>query len=108
MRFILSIPAAGGCGSGFCLRAPEPFVKTDAAEAGLPYRHERELLDPAAKVKRFGVAHDLTRVTDRLEIARDDFVERCSLRSSNLEDAISRRSDCHIGNRSSNVVRGDR
>ena len=44
------------------------------AEARLAQRHERALLDPAAKVSGLGVAHDLTRVADRLQIAGDDFV----------------------------------
>src|SRR5689334_6891868 len=35
-------------------------------------------LDPAAPVSGLGVAHDLTRVADRLQIAGDDFLERCS------------------------------
>src|SRR5215468_12530694 len=65
-------------GSGRCLRAAEPFVETDAAEARFAQRHQRAFLDPAAEVSGLGVAHDLTRVTDRLQIAGDDFVERCS------------------------------
>jgi hypothetical protein len=53
------------------------------------------------------VTHDLTRVADRLQIAGDDFVERCSLRAGNLDDAVSRRPQCHIGDDGSNVVRRD-
>jgi len=37
-----------------------------------------------------GLAHDLTRVTDRLEIAGDDFVERRSFWAGDLDDAASR------------------
>src|SRR5262245_25223281 len=88
-----------------CLRAAEPFVETDAAEARLAQRHERVLLDPAAEVSSLGVAHDLTRVADRLQIAGDDFVERCSLRAGDLDDAVARRRERHIGNDGSNVVR---
>jgi hypothetical protein len=39
---------------------------------------ERVLLDPAAEVSGLGVAHDLTRLADRLQVAGDDFVERRS------------------------------
>jgi hypothetical protein len=46
------------------------------AEASFAQRHERALLDPAAPVSGRGVAHDLTRVADRLQIAGDDFVKR--------------------------------
>src|SRR3954451_1510366 len=45
----------GACGSGPYLRAAEPFVETDAAEARLAQRHERALLDPAAPVSGLGV-----------------------------------------------------
>src|SRR5213078_1622067 len=69
----------------------EPFVETDAAEARLAQRHERVLLDPAAEISGLGVAHDLTRVADRLQIAGDDFVERRSFRAGDLDDAVSRR-----------------
>jgi hypothetical protein len=54
------------------------------AEARLAQRHKRVLLDPAAEVSGLGVAHDLTRVADRLQIADDDFVERRSFRGSDL------------------------
>jgi hypothetical protein len=50
-------------------------------------RHERALLDPAAPVSGLGVAHDLTRVADRLQIAGDDFVEPGSFRAGDLDDA---------------------
>jgi hypothetical protein len=36
------------------------------------------LLDPAAEVLGLGVAHHLSRIADRLQIARDDFVKRRS------------------------------
>jgi hypothetical protein len=94
-------------GSGCCLRAAEPFVETDAAEARLGQRHERVLLDPAAEVSGLEVAHDHTRVADRLQIAGDDFVERRSFRAGDLDDAVSRRRERHIGNDGSNVVRRD-
>src|SRR5213082_2801632 len=50
---------------------------------------------------------DLTRVADRLQIAGDDFVERRSFRAGDLDDAVSRRRERHIGDDSSNVVRRD-
>ena len=65
------------------------------------------LLDPTAPVSGLGVAHDLTRVTDRLQIARDDFVEWCSFRAGDLDDAVSRRRERHIGNVGSNIIRRD-
>ena len=48
------------------------------AEARFAQQHQRALLDPAAPVSGFGVAHDLARVADHLQIAGDDFVERRS------------------------------
>ena len=77
------------------------------AEARFAQRHERALLDPAAPVSGLGVSQDLTRVADRLQIAGDDFVERCSFRAGDLDDAISRRRDRHLGDDSSNVIRRD-
>src|SRR5262249_48309961 len=94
-------------GSGFCLRTAQPFVETDAAEARFTQRHERALLDPSAEISGFGVAHDLTRVADCLQVAADDFVERRSFRAGDLDDAVSRRRERHIGNGGSNVVRRD-
>ena len=89
------------------LRAAEPFVEADAAEARLAQRHERVLLDPAAAVSGLGVPHDLARVADRLEIAGDDLVERRSFRAGDLDDAVARRRERHIGNEAGNVVRRD-
>src|SRR5919198_3342085 len=108
MRFMGPYLSGGGCGSGFCLCAGEPFVESDAAEARLAQRHQRVLLDAAAEVSGFGVAHDLTRVADRLQIAGDDFVERRSFWAGDLDDTASRRRERHIGNDGSNVVRRDR
>src|SRR5262245_17457344 len=59
-------------GSGFCLRAAEPFVETDVAQAHIPQWHQRALLNAAAEVSGLGVTHDHTRVTERLQIAGDD------------------------------------
>src|SRR5207244_11815281 len=84
-----------------------PFGDTEAAEARFAHRHEGELLYPAAEVSALGVAHDLTRVADRLQIAGHDFVERRSLRAGDLDDAVSRRRERHIGNDGGNVVRRD-
>src|SRR5262245_30243771 len=95
-------------GSGCCPWATEPFVQTDAAEARLAQRHERVLFDPAAVVSGLGVAHDLTRVADRFQIAGDNFVEGRSVRAGDLDDAVSRRRERHIGNDGGNVVRRDR
>jgi hypothetical protein len=64
-------------------------------------------LDPATEVSGLAVARDLTRVADRLQIAGDDFVERCSFRTGDLDDAASRRRERDIGNDGSNVVSRD-
>src|SRR6266446_7997603 len=102
-----TVPSALRAGSGACLCAAEPFVETDAAEARLAQRHERVLLDPAAVVAGLGVTHDRTRVADRLQIAGDDFAEGCSFRAGDLDDAVSRRRERHIGDDGSHVVRRD-
>src|SRR5262249_26144923 len=91
-------------GSGRCLRAAEPFVETNAPEARLAQRHERALLDPAAVISGFGIAHDHTRIANGLQIAGDNFVERCSFRASDLDDAVPRRRDHHFGNSGGNVL----
>jgi hypothetical protein len=80
---------------------------TDAAEARVAQRHERALLDPATGIGP-RVTHDLARLGDRLQIAVDDFVERCSFRAGDLDDVVSRRCERHIGDHGSNVVRSDR
>jgi hypothetical protein len=85
----------------------EPFVEADAAEARFAKRHERALLDPAAPISGRGVAHDLTRVADGLQIAGDDFVAGRSFRAGDLEDAPLRRGERHLGDAGSNVVRRD-
>ena len=77
------------------------------AAARFAQRHERELLDPAAPVSGLGVAHDLTRVADRLQIAGDDFVERGSFRAGDLDNAVARRRERHLGDDGGNVVRRD-
>src|SRR6516165_10320794 len=77
------------------------------AEARLAQRHERALLDPAAEVSGLGVAHDLTWVADRLQIAGDDFVEGRPFRAGDLDEAVARRRERHRGNDSSNIVRRD-
>ena len=50
---------------------------------------------------------DLTRVADRLQIAGDDFVEWRSFRAGDLDDAVSRRRERHIGDDGRHVVRRD-
>jgi hypothetical protein len=77
------------------------------AEARFAQRHERVLFDPATEVPGLGVAHHLAWVADRLQIAGDDFVERCSFRAGDLDDAASRRREGRIGNGGSDVVRRD-
>src|SRR5262249_17276307 len=62
---------------------------------------------PPPEVSGLGVAHDLTRVADRLQIAGNEFVERRSFRAGDLDDTVSRRRERHIGNDGSNVVRRD-
>src|SRR5262249_54846268 len=89
------------------LRAAEPLVETDAAEARLTQRNQRALLDPAPEVSSLRVPHDLTWVADRLQKAGDDFVERRSFRARDLHNAVPRRRERHIGNARSDVVRCD-
>src|SRR5215469_1927927 len=76
------------------------------AEARLGQWHERALLDPAAPVSGLGVAHHLARV-DRLQIARDDFVERRSFGARDLDDTASRYGERYLGDDGCNVVRRD-
>ena len=87
------------------LRAAKPLVETDAAKARLARRNQRVLLDPAAEVWGIGIADDLARIADRLQIAADDLVERRPFWAGDLQDAVSRRRARHFGNRGGNVVR---
>src|SRR6185369_4275621 len=94
-------------GSGARLRAAEPFVETDAAEACFAQRHERALLDPAAEIAGLGIAHHLARIADRLEIAGNDLVEGRTLRAGDLDDAVARGAERHIGDEACDIVRRD-
>src|SRR5262249_23980731 len=94
-------------GSSCCLCAAQPFVEADAAEARFAQRQQRALLDAAAEVSSLGVANHLTWIADRFQIAGDDFVERRSFRTGDLDYAVSRRRERHIGNDGTNVVRRD-
>ena len=85
----------------------KPFIEGDAAEARFAQRHERALFDPAAEIPGLGIAHDLAWVADRLQIASDDFAERCSVRTGDLDDAVARRGERHLRDDGSNVVRRD-
>jgi hypothetical protein len=85
----------------------EPFVESDAPEPRCAQRYQRALLNPIAEVSGLWVPHDLARVADRLEITGDDLVERCSLRAGDLDDAVARCSERHIGEDCSNIVRRD-
>src|SRR5215470_14915977 len=94
-------------GSGCCLYAAEPLVETNAAEARLAQRHQRVLFDPAPEVLGFRVAHYLSRVTDRLQVAGNEFVERRPFRAGDLDDPVARPRERHIGNVGSSIVRRD-
>jgi hypothetical protein len=62
----------------------------------------------ATPVSGLRVAHDLTGVAARPQIAGDDFAEQRSFRPGDLDDTVARRRERHIGNDGSNVVRRDR
>ena len=49
----------------------------------------------------------MARISGRVQIARNDFVERCSLRTGNLGNAVPRGRECHLGDNRRNVVRRD-
>ena len=85
----------------------DPVVELDVAEPRLAQRHELALLDPAAEVARFGVAHDLARVAHRLQVTGDEFVERRAFRAGDLDGAVARWRERHIGNIGRHVIRGD-
>jgi hypothetical protein len=58
---------------------------------------------PARRFSSFRVA----RVVDRLQIAGDDFVEQCSFRAGDLDDAVSRHREHHLGDDGGNIARRD-
>ena len=55
-----------------------------------------------------GIAHDLARVGRRLQVAGDDFVERRTFRTGDLDDAVSRRRQRRLGDDRGDIVRCDR
>ena len=69
------------------------------ARASAP-RHGRRSSGPR-------VAHDVTRVADRLQVAGDDLVERRPFRAGDLDDAVAWRSERYVGDDGGNVVRCD-
>jgi len=77
------------------------------AKAHLAQRHKRALLKLASKISGVGVAHDVTRIAYRPQIAGDDFVEWRSISASDLDGAISRRRERHIGKDGCNIIRRD-
>src|SRR5262245_29952913 len=64
-------------------------------------------LDPATEVSGLGITYHLARVADPLEIAGNNFVEWCAFRAGNLDDAVSRRCERHLGDLRGNIVRRD-
>lgn len=78
------------------------------AETRFAQWYERLFLESPAEVSGFWIFLDLPRVADGLQIASDDFVERCSFRARDLGDPISRISEGHFGNDGSNVVSRNR
>jgi hypothetical protein len=77
------------------------------ANAHLAQRHKRALRKPASPISGFRVAHDVTRIAYRPQIAGDDFVEWRSISASDLDGAISRRRERYIGEDGCNVIRRD-
>src|SRR4051794_11874497 len=108
MRFMEPDPSTGAHRIRLLPVSGGAFVETDAAKVRLAQRHERTLLDPASEVSDLRVAHDLTRVADRPQIAGDNVVERRSLRAGDLDDAVSWGGERDLGDDGSNVVRCDR
>src|SRR5215831_669717 len=93
--------------SGLRPWAAEPFVERDPAEPRVAQGHERALFDPGAEVPSLGIAHDRTRVANGLQIAGDDVAERGSVGAGDLDDAVARRRERHLGDGGSHVVGRD-
>ncbi|HXT08014.1 MAG TPA: hypothetical protein VN715_13880 [Roseiarcus sp.] len=67
------------------------------AKAGFAQRDERPLLDAAAEIERLGIGRHFAWVADRLEIARDDLVERRRGAASATSATIAATSCAAIG-----------
>src|SRR5215475_6108780 len=93
--------------SGLRPWAAEPFVERDPAETRVAQGHERALFDPGAEVPSLGITHDRPRVADGLQIAGDDVAERSSVGAGDLDDAVARHRERHLGNRGRHVVGRD-
>src|SRR5215470_9741577 len=93
--------------SGFRPWAAEPFVERDPAETRVAQGHERALLDPGAEVPSLGITYDRTRVASRLQIAGDDVAERGAVGAGDLDDAVARRRERHLGDGGRHVVGRD-
>jgi hypothetical protein len=85
-----TLSSVGGCGIRLLPVSGGTIRRTDAAEARFAQKHERALFHAAAEVSGLGVRHDLTRVADPLQIASDDFVERCSFQAGDLSTLLFR------------------
>ena len=93
--------------AGFSRQAAEPFIEADVAKAHLAQRHKRALLKPASKISGVGIAHDVTRISYRPQIAGDDFVEWRAISAGDVDSSISRRRERHFGKDGSNIIRCD-
>ncbi len=102
--------AASGRDDGVrvCRRLLEPVLEARRTEPSFAEGNEGALLHEAAEIADLGVSHDLARVADAFQIAGDNLVERRAFRAGNLDDAICRLRQCHIGDDGGNVVRRDR
>lgn len=83
------------------------IVEADVAEPCLAQRNKGVLADRVADVSGLGIADDLSRVADHLQVARDELAELRPIRPDNLDDAVSRRRLGQRGNDSGDAGRGD-
>src|SRR5215207_242718 len=93
---------------GVTWRLLKPVLEACRAEPSFAERNKRALLHKSAEIAGLGVSHDLAWVSDSLQIAGYDLVERRAFRAGDLDDAVCRLRECHIGDDGGNIVRRDR
>src|SRR3954471_15928210 len=93
---------------GVTWRLLKPVLEARRAEPSFAERNEGALLHKSTEIAGLGVSHDLAWVAEGFQIAGYNLVERRAFRAGDLDDAVCRLRECHIGDDGGNIVRRDR
>src|SRR5215510_2385809 len=90
------------------LRAAEPFVEADGAEAGAIARRQRSVVQLGSEVAPVHVSDHLALVAARGHEFARELVHRTGFRARNLDGAVQRRRERQLGQVGNHIVRGNR